>query len=197
MLAVTVVALVDSTASKSSIITWSNIAMLFSSKAPSCEFRITSIVATSVATPEWTTTNTGCVVVGWGRSVTLLLLVMTDKENLEDGSEEEEDTTNGISIGVKIKEEIRSHVDDGDRKDSFLQSASPTIIEVVVCSIVTGARTQRCVDCCAGAFFGPMSGEDCNGNVTGEEADVEDDGQKGEEADPSQAKGQEDTEEAI
>jgi len=52
---------------------------------------VTGVIDSLVALPEWTSAGTRGVVVAWAWTVTLLFLVMADKEDLDDGGEEEEE----------------------------------------------------------------------------------------------------------
>jgi len=56
--------------------------------AGGCHLRISGVTDFLVASPEWCTR---CVVVGWRWAVSLLFLVMSDEEDLENGRDDEEE----------------------------------------------------------------------------------------------------------
>jgi len=71
--------------------------------------RISGFAGLLVASPEWRATSTRCVVVCWRRAVALLLLMMSDKEDLESGCDDE-----------------KENIDDCDSEDSCLEATSLT-----------------------------------------------------------------------
>ena len=73
--------------------------------ASSSHLGIPSVVCLLVTLPEWTTTNTGGVVVAWAWAVALLLLVVAGEQDLEDGGDEEQedvDNSNSEDGGLEL-----------------------------------------------------------------------------------------------
>jgi len=100
--------------SVASIVRWTHCVMSACSTC-SGQLGITGVVDSLVALPEWTSAGTRGVVVAWTWSVTLLLLVVTDKEDLNNGGEEEQEAQNdrdGEDRGVETASlvEIRQPV---------------------------------------------------------------------------------------
>ena|ERR1700722_11181840 len=83
------------------------VARLNGASAGSCHLRISGIADFLVASPEWRTTSTRCVVISWRWAVALLLLVMSDEEDLENGCDDEEED-----------------IDDCDGEDGCLEATS-------------------------------------------------------------------------
>ena len=94
---------VHSSASVAGLMAWSN-----GASASGRHLRISG-AADLVASPEWRATSTRCVVICWRRAVALLLLMMSDEEDLEKGCDDEEE-----------------NIDDCDGEDSCLEATSLT-----------------------------------------------------------------------
>ena len=136
-------------------------------------------VAALVALPGHSQATTVAVVVGWGRAVPLLLLVVLDKHELPDGRDEEEEDGN-----------------DCNSKGCSVEGAGVAKVESARSRGVAGTSAERGVDdafagvCTVAGVVGDCRKAAC-------EEDVEKDGDEAEEGDAAQTEGQEDTEDGV
>lgn len=102
-----------------------------------------------VATPEETTAAAPAVgvVVGGGRTETLLALVVTGIEHLEKDRDEEEKAANVSTPSSRPKKTgLYLHSNNGNGKDNLLQLTSHAEIQLRSGIIGTLSRSQWCID---------------------------------------------------
>jgi len=145
-----------------------------------------SIPVDLLAVPEVALGGTGSVVVGRAGTEALLLLVLADKDDLHESSDDEEDDgddRDGEGGGVQAAGSTR-----GDRVGEVLALASADAIVTEAIGVVQPgvAAAERGVDD-ASARARTVTGQNCNGDESTDEEDVEKDGGEGEEGDAAKA----------
>ena len=139
-----------------------------------------------LAVPEVALGGATGVVVGRARTETLLLLVLADKEDLEESSDEEQESGND-----RHSEHGSVHAASVARRDRVgevlaLSSAETIVAKALRVVDISIADAKRGVDN-ASAGGGTVAGQDSNCDETTDEEDVEDDRGEGEEADATKA----------
>lgn len=139
-----------------------------------------------LAVPEVALGRAAGVVVGRARAETLLLLVLADKEDLEESSDEEQESGND-----RHSEHGSVHAASVARRDRVGEVLAGSSAETVVAKAlrvvgISIADAKRGVDN-ASAGGGTVAGQDSNCDETTDEEDVEDDRGEGEEADATKA----------
>lgn len=133
----------------------------------------------AVALPEWTTTGSAGVVVGWAWAVALLLLVVAGEKELDSGGDEKEED-----------------VDNRHGEAGRVQAAHIAPVSSSRSGLTAEARAEGSVDD-AFACVGAMAGVVRDGCKASDEANVEDDGDESEESDAAQEERQEDAEDEV
>jgi len=160
------------------------------SACSSAELSLTSGVLV-LASEEALAPGAGGVAVGWARSEALLLLVVSDEDDLHDGGDEENDGT-----------------DNGDSKASLVHAASSTILDTVSGLVALNAVGSEAE---AEVVLGSANGgadnararsrafarQNCKGDEATDEGDVENNSEECEKADTAKAAGQEDSEDGV
>jgi len=143
------------------------------------------VVGLLLALPEVALGRAAGVVVGGARAETLLLLVLANKEDLEESGDEEQESGNdghGEDSGV--------HAASVARRDSVGEVLAVSSAETVVAEAlrvgVGIADTERGVDD-ASARGSTVAGQNSDGNEAADEEDVKDNRGEGEEADTTKA----------
>ena len=175
------------------VVRWANIGGVAGSKSARCsgsDHILLSVPVGSVllAVPEVALGRAAGVVVGRARAETLLLLVLADKEDLEESSDEEQESGND-----RHSEHGSVHAASVARRDRVgevlaLSSAETIVAKALRVVGISIADAKRGVDD-AGAGGGTVAGQDSNCDETTDEEDVEDDRGEGEEADATEAAG--------
>ena len=141
-----------------------------------------------LAVPEITLGRATGVVVGRARAETLLLLVLADKEDLEESSDEEQESgDDGDSEHGSV------HAASVARRDRVgevlaLSSAETVVAKALRVVGISIADAKRGVDD-ASAGGGTVAGQDSNCDESTDEEDVEDDRGEGEDANATKAAG--------
>lgn len=140
---------------------------------------VLSGVGLAVSLPEWSLAGTLGVVVGGGWAEALFLLVMTSQQELEDSSHQEEE--NGTN---------------GDGEAGGVQAACITIVARARSCFSGQAITDGGIDKTSAAV-GTVAGIVGDGGKASGKADVEEDGDEGEDSDTAQAQGEENTKDGV
>ena len=143
-------------------------------------------VGVLLAVPEVALSRAASVVVGRARAETLLLLVLADKEDLEDSGDEEQER--GNDRHGKYGSVHAASVAWRDRVGEVLalSSAETIVAEALRFVGISVANAKRGVYG-SGARGGTVAGQDSDGNEATDEEDVKDNGCKGEKADTTEA----------
>lgn len=143
------------------------------------------VVGLLLALPEVALGRAAGVVVGRARAETLLLLVLADKEDLEESSDEEQESGNN-----RHGEHSSVHAASVARRDSVGEVLAISSAETVVAKAlgvgVGIANAKRGVDN-ASARGSTVAGQHSDGNEAADEEDVKDNCGEGEEADTAKA----------
>ena len=154
------------------------------------QLSVTSGVIALLAVPEVTLARARRVVVSWRWAEALLLAVMTDERDLDQGGNDEEnggDNGNGEHGGVQAASQAEM---DGICDLAVTARAGETAV------LVGGTITDRCLDI-AFARAGATAGQDCNGNHATGEAEIEDNGEEGEKSNAPETTGQKHGEDEV
>lgn len=170
---------VDSAAGEASVAAWSDSGMIVGGSGwkSSCELGITSVVDLSLALPELATAS--CVVVAWAGAISLILLVVSNKSDLDGSGNGEEEA-----------------VDNRNSEYSRVQSAS--IVECVAIDgiVIVGAVADRSSDVTTAAAC-TILGHNSHSNESADEENVKDYCDETEEADATQEAGKENTKDCV
>lgn len=137
------------------------------------------ILDLAVALPEWSASRSSSVVVLGRWAESLVLLVTTSQQELETGADGKEE-----------------NAEDGDGKACGVQAADVSPFARTRGLCVARAAAEGSVDN-ALAGVGSVSGIVGNGRKAADEADVEEDGNVGEECDAAEAEGEEKSEDGV
>jgi len=132
-----------------------------------------------VATPEGLSTEALGVVVGGGRTISLLFLVVADEEEVEGDTEEKEE-----------------HGQDGHGEGSGVERASIAIVTGAGSAFVVKTNAKGGIDDSATAT-GTVAGIICNGCKASNETDVEENTKEAEDGDAAKAEGEDDAEDGV
>lgn len=175
------------------VVRWANIGGVAGSKSARCSGSDHILLSVPVggvllAVPEVALGRAAGVVVGRARAETLLLLVLANKEDLEESSNEEQESGNN-----RHSKDGSVHAASVARRDRVgevlaLSSAETIVAKALRVVGISVADAKRGVDD-ASAGGGTVAGQYSNCNETSNEEDVKDDRSEGEDADAAKAAG--------
>lgn len=145
--------------------------------------------------PEWTSTRSLCVVVGWGGAISLLSLVVSNHQNLPNScDEEEEDGNDGNRKNRSVESAGKTQV--GEVSRILAAAEAKSILAVAGTLAVRWAVTKRRLDIAAAAV-GTVASEPSDGSKCTDEAYIEEDSKEAEKHVPTEAEDEEDAENGV